>query len=109
MYERFCINTIIACKINIYHILGIHIINTLLLPLRAYSLHKTPYEILTGNKPNISYFWVFGCKCFYIIKGVCLCKFESKALEGILLAMVSNLTLIESMISSPEPPYNLVV
>ncbi|KAK1612328.1 hypothetical protein QYE76_036001, partial [Lolium multiflorum] len=24
-------------------------------------LNKTPYEILTGNKPNISYFKVFGC------------------------------------------------
>ncbi|KAK1626770.1 hypothetical protein QYE76_001085 [Lolium multiflorum] len=33
-------------------------------------LNKTPYEILTGNKPNISYFKVFGCKCFYKIKGV---------------------------------------
>jgi hypothetical protein len=25
-------------------------------------LNKTPYEILTGNKPNIKYFRVFGCK-----------------------------------------------
>jgi hypothetical protein len=46
-------------------------------------ISKTPYEILTGNKPNISYFRVFGCKCFYLIKGVRLSKFESKALEGI--------------------------
>ena len=41
-------------------------------------LDKTPYEILTGNKPNISYFKVFGCKCFYLIKGVRLSKFDSK-------------------------------
>jgi transposase InsO family protein len=27
-------------------------------------LEKTPYELLVGRKPNISYFWVFGCKCF---------------------------------------------
>ncbi|KAK1619699.1 hypothetical protein QYE76_025216, partial [Lolium multiflorum] len=46
-------------------------------------LNKTPYEILTGNKPNISYFKVFGCKCFYKIKGVRLSKFSPKALEGI--------------------------
>jgi hypothetical protein len=46
-------------------------------------ISKTPYEILTGNKPNISYFRVFGCKCFYLIKGVRLSKFESKALDGI--------------------------
>ncbi|KAK1641780.1 hypothetical protein QYE76_060251 [Lolium multiflorum] len=46
-------------------------------------LNKTPYEILTGNKPNISYFKVFGCKCFYKIKEVRLSKFAPKALEGI--------------------------
>ncbi|WVZ55842.1 hypothetical protein U9M48_006450 [Paspalum notatum var. saurae] len=27
-------------------------------------LGKTPYELLIGRKPNISYFRVFGCKCF---------------------------------------------
>ena len=26
-------------------------------------MNKTPYELLTGNKPNVSYFRVFGCKC----------------------------------------------
>ena len=45
-------------------------------------LKKTPYEILTGNKPNISYFRVFSCKCFYLIKGVRLSKFQAKTLEG---------------------------
>jgi hypothetical protein len=46
-------------------------------------LNKTPYEILTGSKPNIKYFRVFDCKCFFLRKGVCLCKFDPKALEGI--------------------------
>ncbi|WVZ84819.1 hypothetical protein U9M48_031806 [Paspalum notatum var. saurae] len=27
-------------------------------------LDKTPYELLNGRKPNISYFSVFGCKCY---------------------------------------------
>lgn len=45
-------------------------------------LNKTPYEIFTGNKPTISYFRVFGCKCYYLHKGVRLAKFQSKALEG---------------------------
>ncbi|WVZ64090.1 hypothetical protein U9M48_013659 [Paspalum notatum var. saurae] len=27
-------------------------------------LDKTPYELLNGRKPNISYFRVFGCKCY---------------------------------------------
>jgi hypothetical protein len=46
-------------------------------------LNTTPYEILTGNKPNIKYFRVFGCKCFYLKEGVHLSRFDSKALEGI--------------------------
>jgi hypothetical protein len=47
------------------------------------NLNKTPYEILMGQKPNIKYFRVFRCKCFYLKKGVRLSKFDSKALEGI--------------------------
>jgi len=46
-------------------------------------LNKTPYEILTGNKPYILYFKVFEWKCLYKIKGVRLSKFAPKALEGI--------------------------
>jgi transposase InsO family protein len=29
-------------------------------------LKKTSYELLTGNKPNISYFRVFGSKCYIL-------------------------------------------
>ena len=46
-------------------------------------LNKTPYEIFKGKKPNVGYFKVFGCKCFFQKKGVRLTKFESKAIEGI--------------------------
>jgi hypothetical protein len=53
-------------------------------------LNKTPYEILTGNKPNIKYFWMFGCKCFYIKKDVHLSKFDSKALEGIFVGYAAE-------------------
>ena len=28
-------------------------------------LNKTPYELWKNNKPNITYFKVFGCKMFY--------------------------------------------
>jgi transposase InsO family protein len=31
-------------------------------------LKKTSYELLTGNKPNISYFRVFGSKCYILVK-----------------------------------------
>ena len=46
-------------------------------------LNKTPYEILTGNKPSIHYFRVFGCKCYILKKGNRLSKFEPRAIEGI--------------------------
>jgi hypothetical protein len=53
-------------------------------------LNKTPYEVLTGKKPNIKYFWVFGCKCFYLKKDVHLSKFDSKAIEGIFVGYVAE-------------------
>src|SRR6187399_653443 len=53
-------------------------------------LNKTPYEILTGNKPNLKYFRVFGCKCFILKKGVRLSKFESRAHEGIFVGYATN-------------------
>ena len=53
-------------------------------------LNKTPYEILTGKKPNVKYFRVFGCKCFILKKGVRLSKFESKAIQGIFVGYASN-------------------
>jgi transposase InsO family protein len=31
-------------------------------------LKKTSYELLTGKKPNVSYFRVFGSKCFILVK-----------------------------------------
>ena len=32
-------------------------------------LKKTPYELLIGRKPNISYFRIFGCKYYIYKKG----------------------------------------
>jgi hypothetical protein len=52
-------------------------------------LGKTPYELLVGRKPNISYFRVFGCKCF-IYKKKRLGKFESRCDEGFFLGYASN-------------------
>jgi hypothetical protein len=52
-------------------------------------LEKTPYELLVGRKPNISYFWVFGCKCF-VYKKKRLGKFESRCDEGFFLGYALN-------------------
>jgi hypothetical protein len=43
------------------------------------------YELLNGRKPNIVYFWVFGCKCYILKKGTRLSKFDKKCDEEFLL------------------------
>jgi hypothetical protein len=53
-------------------------------------LKKTSYELLTGKKPNVSYFRVFGSKCFILIKRGRKTKFAPKAVEGFLLGYDSN-------------------
>jgi len=53
-------------------------------------LKKTSYELLTGNKPKVSYFRVFGCKCFILNKRTKTSKFAPKVDEGILLGYGSN-------------------
>jgi hypothetical protein len=61
------------------------------LPSRPYSLLKrTFYELLTGNKPNVSYFRVFGSKCYILLKKGRHSKFSPKAVEGFLLGYDSN-------------------
>jgi hypothetical protein len=53
-------------------------------------LKKTSYEILIGNKPNVSYFRVFGSKCYILVKRGRHSKFAPKAVEGFLLGYDSN-------------------
>jgi transposase InsO family protein len=53
-------------------------------------LKKTSYELLTGNKPNVSYFRVFGSKCYILVKKGRHSKFAPKAEEGFLLGYDSN-------------------
>jgi transposase InsO family protein len=53
-------------------------------------LKKTSYELLTGKKPNVSYFRAFGSKCFILIKRGRKSKFAPKVVEGFLLGYNSN-------------------
>jgi hypothetical protein len=53
-------------------------------------LKKTSYELLTGKKPKVSYFRVFGSKCFILVKRGIKSKFAPKAIEGFLLGYDSN-------------------
>jgi hypothetical protein len=45
---------------------------------------------LTGKKPNVSYFRVFGSKCFILVKRGRKSKFAHKAVKGFLLGYDSN-------------------
>jgi hypothetical protein len=53
-------------------------------------LKKTLYKLLTGNKPNVSYFRVFGSKCYILVKKCRHSKFAPKVVEGFLLGYDSN-------------------
>jgi hypothetical protein len=53
-------------------------------------LGKTPYEILTRNKPKVHYFRVFGCKFYIFNKKTKSSKFAPKADEGFLLGYGTN-------------------
>ena len=52
--------------------------------------NKTAYELLTGNKPKVDYFQVFGCKCFILNKKSKSSKFAPKVDEGFLLGYGTN-------------------
>jgi hypothetical protein len=58
-------------------------------------LKKTSYELLTGKKPNVSYFRVFGSKCFILIKRGKNSKFAPKEVEGFDLVMTQTQGHIE--------------
>jgi transposase InsO family protein len=53
-------------------------------------LKKTTYDILTGNKPNVSYFRVFGSKCYILVKKGRHSKFAPKVVEGFWLGYDTN-------------------
>jgi transposase InsO family protein len=53
-------------------------------------LKKTPYELLTDNKPNVSYFRVFRSMCYVLQKRSKSSKFAHKVYEGFLLSYDLN-------------------
>ena len=52
-------------------------------------LGKTPYELLNGKKPDVSFFRVFGCKCIYK-KRQHLGKFQRRCDIGFLVGYSSK-------------------
>jgi hypothetical protein len=53
-------------------------------------LKKTSYELLTGNKSNVSYFRVFGSKWYILLKRHKSSKFALKVYEGFMHDYDSN-------------------
>jgi transposase InsO family protein len=70
------------------------VVNTTCHAINQFYLHlllkKTSYELLTGNKPNVSYFCVFGSKGYILVKKGRHSKFAPKAIEWLLLGYDSN-------------------
>ena len=66
-----------------------HILNrTMVRPI----LNRTPYELLKGKKPNVSYFKLFGVKCFiHNNNKENLNKFDAKSELGYFLGYSENL------------------
>jgi hypothetical protein len=69
-------------------------VNTACHTINRFYLHrilkKTSYELLIGNKPNVSYFRVFGSKCYILVNKGRHSKFAPKVVEGFLLGYDSN-------------------
>ena len=74
-----------------------HAINRLYLHKK---LKKTSYELLTGNKPKVSYFRVFRCKCFILNKRSKPLNSHLKLMKAFFLAMDQMSMLI---VSSTKP------
>jgi hypothetical protein len=65
-------------------------------------LLKTSYEILTGNKPHVSYFSLFGSKYYILVKRGRNSKFAPKSIEGFFLVMIQTHGHIESSTNLPD-------
>jgi hypothetical protein len=67
------------------------VVNTAYHAINRLYLHKiykkTTYELLTGKKPKVDYFRVFGCKCFILNKKVKSSKFTPKVERASCLVM----------------------
>ena len=73
-----------------------HAINRLYLHKKR---EKTAYELLTGKKPKVHYFRVFGSKCFILNKKSKSSKFAPKVDEGLVMVL-TNMDIVFSI----KPP-----
>jgi hypothetical protein len=57
-------------------------------------LKKTPYELITGNKLNVSYFRVFGSKFYVLLKSLNLLSLLLRFMKVSCLVMIQTLVSI---------------
>jgi transposase InsO family protein len=79
-----------------------HAINRLYLHKK---LKKTSFELLTGTKPKVSYFRVFGCKCFILNKKPKTSKFSPKVDESFFFLVIDQMSM--PIVFSTKPPREL--
>ena len=60
---------------------------------------KTSFEIYYSRKPNVSYFKVFGCKCFVLNTKDNLGKFDAKSYEAIFVGYSNTSKVYRSSIN----------
>ncbi|KAK1696452.1 hypothetical protein QYE76_013149 [Lolium multiflorum] len=96
--KDLCLETVMLVEslgynlLSIYHLADAAISLTVHYSNRSsYALHnKTTYELLTGNKPNVMYIRVFGCKCLIKNNKGKLGKFETRTIEGTFVGYAEN-------------------
>ena len=76
--------------------------------LYCHSFHnKTPYELLIRRKPNISYFRVFGCKCYIFKKGTRLSNSKVNVMKVFFLGihlvarLIGSTTKLMALLKKP--------
>jgi len=55
---------------------------------RGLSSSTTPFEVMFGSKPNLSYLRVFGSRCWYTLQGEKTNKLDARANEAMLIGYV---------------------
>ena len=79
-----------------------HRMSCIQLSLSPQRIEQDPYEILTGNKPNLKYFRVFGCKCWFSRKLFICLNLRLELMRAYLLVMLQTLMLTVSSISQRD-------
>lgn len=57
---------------------------------RGLSATTSPFELMFGNKPYLSYIRVFGCRCFYTKNYSSMNKLDSRSSDAIMMPSIAE-------------------